>query len=103
MEVPSVTVTTRPQEKGNTQYGIEDVFDPRRVPSFMESTWVRGMLRRHIGHEYPSVTCNFHGMPETESWVISTQCHCSTPLLVQIQMGASGSIGFSSSTGRRPQ
>src|SRR5438445_9078582 len=31
MEVPSVTVTTRPQEKGNTQYGIEDVFDPRRV------------------------------------------------------------------------
>src|SRR5438034_7522698 len=41
---------------------------------------------------------DFQGTPETESWVMTTQCHFSTPPLVQIHTGSWEGIGVGSST-----
>src|ERR1700756_5688701 len=56
------------------------------------------MVRTHARHQR-----DFHETPETESRVITTQCHFSTRPCVQIQTGSSLSMVVPSSTGRRPQ
>src|SRR6266436_1541091 len=56
------------------------------------------MVCTHARHQR-----DFHGTPEIESRVITTQCHFSTRPCIQIQTGSSLSIAFPSSTGCRPQ